>query len=265
MKWLSFMTAVSILILLFVIAYALVVMGVSGPPAPTTLRVLGEKYLYYMINPYYPYLRAESPEAVSAILWDYRGLDTLYETMVLFAAIIGAVLIYRDYLYEPTKRSTRVFGLSLIVRTVSKIVIWLTLITALALGLTGQLTPGGGFVGGAAFAVIPVLLVLVYTIGYAEKLGFTKEKALLLRTSALLLLLTVIIAPYLVGGYVFQNQPKPGATDVYYPPRFLDQTPLGGSLFFLNLIELFAVAGAFTLSFVLLGIIAGVKEEGGKE
>jgi len=262
MKWLSLITAVSILVILFILAYALVALGISGPPAPIGLRMLGEKYLYYMINQYHPFLSAGCPEGVSAILWDYRGLDTLYETMVLFAAIIGAVLVYRVYLYESSRRGERIFGLSLIVRVVSRIVIWLTLITALALGLTGQLTPGGGFVGGAAFAVIPVLLILVYTAGYAEKLGFTKEKALLLRTLALISLLVLIITPYLFGGYIFQNQPKPGAANVFFPPRFIDQTPLGGSIFFLNLIEVFAVAGAFTLSFILLAIVAGVRERG---
>ncbi len=259
MRVTGLIAAISILIVLFALAYGLVVLGISGPPAPVKLRLLGEKYLYYMINPATKYFTAESPEGVSAILWDYRGLDTLYETMVLFGAIIGAILVYREYLYSEPRKTGKIYGLSHIVRTVSKIIIWLTIIIAVAFGFTGQITPGGGFIGGAAFAVAPVLLVLVYTLGYARRLGLTHRRALLLRASFLLLLLLVIVTPLIAGGYIFQNQAKPGSA-FSFPGRFIDSTPLGGSIFFLNLFELFAVAGAFTVAFILLGVIASLKE-----
>ncbi len=262
MRWISVVVAISILVILFGIAYGLVVLGISGPPAPADLRMLGSRYLYYMINQYERNYTAESPEAVSAILWDYRGLDTLYETMVLFSAIIGGILVYREFLANGEEKPKREYGLSLIVRTVSKIIVWLTLITALTLGFTGQLTPGGGFVGGAAFAVIPILLVLVYSIEYIRRIGFTHKRALTLRTTALLALLIVIIAPFMLGGYIFQNQAKPGAYGISYPGRFIDSTPLGGSLFFLNIAELFAVAGAFTLSFLLLALVSSSDQLG---
>ncbi len=259
MRVTGLVAAVSILTVLFALAYGLVVLGISGPPAPAKLRLLGEKYLYYMINPATKYFTAESPEGVSAILWDYRGLDTLYETMVLFGAIIGAILVYREYLHSEPGKTGKIYGLSLIVRTVSKIIIWLTIIIAVAFGFTGQITPGGGFVGGAAFAVVPVLLALVYTLGYARRLGLTHRRALLLRATFLLLLVLVIITPLIAGGYVFQNQAKPGSS-FSFPGRFIDSTPLGGSIFLLNLFELFAVAGAFTVAFILLGVIASLKE-----
>ena len=258
MTWAKIITAISILVILFALAYGLFYLGIAGPPAPTSLRSLGAKYLEYMLgnNKYYT---ASSPEGVTAILWDYRGLDTLYETMVLFAAVIASVLVYREYL-EKREARTRPRGLSLIVRSVSKIILWLTIIVSVGLGLTGQLTPGGGFVGGAAFAVVPVLVLLAYSVAYNVRLGITKNRALLQRTIALLCLSAIILVPLLFGGYVFQNQLKPG-TSFSYPGRFLDGTPLGGSLFFLNAAELFAVAGAFTLAFILLGLIAGAREE----
>ncbi len=259
MKWTTIISATAILIILFGIAYGLIVLGITGPPAPVSLRELGEKYLYYMLNPSTRYLSAESPEGVTAILWDYRGLDTLYETMVLFGAIIGGVLVYIEYFESSSKRS-RVNGYSSpIVRSVSRIVLWLTIIIAIAFGFTGQLTPGGGFVGGAAFAVVPVLLVLVYTLGYARRLGLTHNKALILRATFLFFIIIVVVTPLVFSGYIFQNQAKPDSS-FSYPGRFIDSTPLGGSLFLLNFCELFAVAGAFTIAFLLLGSIINVKE-----
>ncbi len=247
---------VSILLILFVIAYSLVVFNISGPPASTELRRLGSSYLYYMYNSNYSEYYTGSPEGVSAILWDYRGIDTLYETIVLFTAVIGAVMIYREYMENHGERrgGYEFYTLSVIVRAVSKIILWLTILLSIAIGLTGQLTPGGGFIGGAAFAVVPILVVLVYNPSLLEKLGFTRSKALLMRTTGLLLLFIVILLPYLAGGYVFQNQYKPNST-ISYPDKFIDETPLGGSIFWLNSFELLAVAGAFTLSFLILSYI----------
>lgn len=260
MRWILIVMSISILIILFGIAYGLVALGISGPPASTRLRSLGAKYLLYMLNPDTRYLRAMSPEGVTSILWDYRGLDTLYETMVLFTAIIGGIMIFSEYTHM-NKRKKDMHGLSIIVRNVSKIIVWITLIVSVSLALTGQLTPGGGFVGGAAFAVVPVLIVVVYSISKAHQLGFTQKSALLIRTSFLALIITIILIPFFMGSYIFQNQIKPG-THFSYPGRFIDSTPLGGSLFFLNLFELFAVAGAFTLAFVLLGILMSYREGG---
>ncbi len=245
--------AVSLVIILFGIAYGLVALNIGGPPAEKTLRPLGSRYLYYMLNSNETYYTASSPEGVGAILWDYRGLDTLYETMVLFTAIIGAIMIYREYLLEKESRGKNgaVNGLSLIVRAVSKIIIWLTLVIAIALGLTGQLTPGGGFVGGAAFAVMPILVILVFYPWFLRRIGFSSARALMMRTLSLLAIILIIMIPLIPGGYIFQNQVKPGSW-FSYPGRFIDSTPLGGIIFWLNTAELFAVAGAFTLAFIIL-------------
>ncbi len=253
--------AISILVMLFAIAYGLVALGLSGPPAPVSLRELGSHYLTYMYSSTEKYFTASSPEAVSAILWDYRGLDTLYETLVLFTAIIGAVLVYKDYIsHAPTPQGINGHPLSLIVVLVSRIVIWITPIIAVTLAFTGQLTPGGGFVGGSAYAVVPVLLILVFSIGYLGKLGFTIKRALTQRALALIAIFTIALAPLLLGAYIFQNQLKP-CTSFSYPGKFIDSTPLGGSILLFNLFELFAVSGAFTLSFILLARIAYLGEE----
>jgi formate hydrogenlyase subunit 6/NADH:ubiquinone oxidoreductase subunit I len=35
-----------------------------------------------------------SPKAVTAIVWDFRGLDTYFETSVLFIAIAGLIALF---------------------------------------------------------------------------------------------------------------------------------------------------------------------------
>ncbi len=247
--------AISILVILFVLAYGLLIFGIAGPPAQTGIRKLGGSYIKYMLNDNKTYYNAGSPQGVGAILWDYRGLDTLYETMVLFTAIIGALMVYREYMgKKTTSRVLLAPSLSIIVQAVSRIILWLTIVLSLAIGFTGQLTPGGGFIGGTIFAVIPILVLLVYNRELLEKIGFTVNKALLLRTLSLLVLVLLVITPFFLGGYVFQNLEKPGST-FSYPERFTDNTPLGGIIFFLNDAELFAVAGAFSVAFVILGYI----------
>ncbi len=255
--------AASVLVFLLVLAYALVYLGISGPPAKTKINVLGENYLRLGYNPWTRNLTAMSPEILGGILWDYRGLDTFYETMVLLAAVLGGLMLYRELGVGEKRGGATGPSLSIVIDGVSRIVLWLTAITAFAMGLTGQLTPGGGFIGGAAFAVIPVLAILAYHPGFIEGLGLTRRRAVAIRASALALLAAVAVLPLLLGGYVFQNQWKPG-TRFSYPSYFPDGTPMAGSVFLLNTVELFAVLAAFTLSFIVLAYITVAEPLGDK-
>ncbi|NJE46602.1 sodium:proton antiporter, partial [Thermococcus sp. GR7] len=56
-------------------------------PQPEDVKPLGE---FYLENSYFGDYSARSPEVVTSILWDYRGIDTLFETAVFFLAIIGS-------------------------------------------------------------------------------------------------------------------------------------------------------------------------------
>jgi multicomponent Na+:H+ antiporter subunit B len=105
-------------------------------------------------------------EVVTAVVFDYRGLDTLGEEFILFASAVGVALILRagrrEVEEEPTARgesrmlpapteAVRVLGLGLIGPMA---------ILGLYIVAHGHLTPGGGFQGGAILATAMLMVFL---------------------------------------------------------------------------------------------------------
>jgi multicomponent Na+:H+ antiporter subunit B len=105
-------------------------------------------------------------DVVTAVNFDYRGLDTLGEEFILFTSVMGAVLLLRkqkdeqrddpadsapDRVPTPTSDAVRLLGLLLVGPLV---VFGLYIVTH------GQLTPGGGFQGGVILATAPLLIYL---------------------------------------------------------------------------------------------------------
>ncbi|WP_366939836.1 hydrogen gas-evolving membrane-bound hydrogenase subunit E, partial [Thermococcus sp.] len=84
--------AITFLLAFFVIAYAVTVKNVLGLGG-AELRPLGEFYLSHAFA--HEGLTSHSPEVVTAIVWNYRGFDTLFETFVFFLAIMGAFSVLR--------------------------------------------------------------------------------------------------------------------------------------------------------------------------
>jgi multicomponent Na+:H+ antiporter subunit B len=83
---------------------------------------------------------------VTAVVADYRLLDTLGEVVVLFAAASGvALLLHRR------KRTIRREA-SIIVRTAVPVIMLFAGVTGAYVVLHGHLGPGGGFSGGAVLA-----------------------------------------------------------------------------------------------------------------
>jgi len=158
----------------------------------TELNALGE---FYLRNSYFGEYSAGSPEVVTAILWDYRGLDTYFETAVLFMAIIGAVSIFRNM----PNVSFHPYGFTDITKTGVKIVGLITFVAAATTAFHGHITPGGGFQGGSMLAVVPLLVIVAFSKKALEKAGLTKERALVIRTIGLLTIAIVAFYPLLVG------------------------------------------------------------------
>ncbi len=255
-------------------------LGVLGPIPLTNIRPLGLLYALFMANKnitieMFPLIAnpssfwAASTEAITAILWDYRGLDTLFETSVFFFAIIGSIALFRftekeehEIKKETRGSSTNMdkskdLGLSLITKTITKIIFFVIVVVSAAIALHGQLTPGGGFQGGSALAVAPLLAIAALSRFYLDDIGFKKNTMLLLRTIGLLIIALLAIIPVIAGigtwqAYVMQNQPKEWATLQLFPPRGLGV--LLGSLVYYNIAELLAVGAGFTIIFILLSI-----------
>ncbi len=237
------------------------------------VRNLAYWYLKTTYNPFMPKFTASAPEAVTAIVWDYRGLDTLFETSVFFLAIIASMALMRGIdVRVPESISLNKYGMSAIVKTVTKITVAVILAASASIALHGQLTPGGGFQGGATAAVAPLVIIVIFSLYFAVGSGIKKKSMLTLRTLGLLGIgvtsFAVIVAGLILGKatYIFQNQPKEAAP-VGLPSHILG-IPMGGTLLLFNIFEFLAVAAGFTIVFLLLSVPEeSVREalEGGEE
>jgi multicomponent Na+:H+ antiporter subunit B len=100
--------------------------------------------------------------AVAAVVFDYRGYDTLGEEFIFFAAVAGVALLLREKgEAEEWSKHSRHGGAPDAVALAGYPMLALTVIVGLALMVSGHLTPGGGFQGGA---VVASALVLVYLL-----------------------------------------------------------------------------------------------------
>jgi multicomponent Na+:H+ antiporter subunit B len=100
--------------------------------------------------------------SVAAVVFDYRGWDTIGEEFILFAAVIGVAVLLRAQREERERRpaTPEREQVSVPVRLVSAGLIAPIAAVGLYLVATGHLTPGGGFQGGAMVAVAFMLIYL---------------------------------------------------------------------------------------------------------
>lgn len=249
----------ALLLGVFTIAISFVLhIGGAGVLPPEDLRTLARTIVENAYNPRNETLTSYSPNAVSAIIWDYRGIDTILETAVLFAAVTGVTLLLRKELKEDLGRRLPV---SVVLSTSVKIVALLTCLVAASVAVHGHLTPGGGFQAGAIIAATTALFAAVYSVDHLRAVGLRSEILLKIRVTSLTLILILMLFPLVAMlstgeyAYIMQNQVKEDSR--FAMPFKLLNTPLAGTIFFFNIIETVAVAAA--LSYVVIAI-AGVKE-----
>jgi multicomponent Na+:H+ antiporter subunit B len=97
---------------------------------------------------------------VSAVTFDYRGLDTLGEEFMLFAAVMGVALLLREARDEGERPEDEVR--SDLVGAVGLALVGPAVVVGLYVIAHGYLTAGGGFQGGVVTAMG---LVLLYAAG----------------------------------------------------------------------------------------------------
>jgi multisubunit Na+/H+ antiporter MnhB subunit len=99
-------------------------------------------------------------------------------------------------------------GMSIIVKTVTRLTVWLILIYGIYIVLHGHVSPGGGFAGGVIIALSFVHLMLAY----GKERVFTRlsqESVHVWETAGALAFLSIALLG-LTGGYFFQNFLPPG-------------------------------------------------------
>jgi multicomponent Na+:H+ antiporter subunit B len=100
-------------------------------------------------------------DIVTAVVFDYRGFDTLGEELILFASAVAVALLLREARDERIGRP-RLRQSSDGVRAVGLAAVGLTVVTGLYVVAHGYITPGGGFQGGV---VLAAAVVLVFVAG----------------------------------------------------------------------------------------------------
>jgi multicomponent Na+:H+ antiporter subunit B len=254
---------VSVLIVFIVLtSYTITALNVLGELPPRGLRPLALWFLNTSITPWLNYFSAMAPETVTAIVWDYRGLDTLFETAVFYFAIIASIALFRGI---EEKRGGGYVGLSKIVRVVSRVLLPINIVVAASIAIHGTITPGGGFQAGSAMAVAPLILIIVFSRFFLKEKGLSKNLLIALRGAGLVGIGVASILALALGllsgeyAFIFQNQPKEAAP-TGLPPDVLG-FPIAGTLFIFNICEFIAVFAGFTIIFILLSIPEDVARE----
>ncbi|WP_457742304.1 Na(+)/H(+) antiporter subunit B [Thermococcus sp.] len=233
--------AVSFLFAFLFIAYAVVYVNVLGLGG-AELRPLGEFYLSHAFA--HEGLTSHSPEVVTAIVWNYRGFDTLFETFVFFLAIMGAFSVLRltreqEKIVRELEAREPHRHMDLIVRAITKLVVVMIVAISASIALHGHLTPGGGFQAGSAMAVASLLLFAVFSKFTLERKGLNLGHTVSAYALGLALIIATVLAPvFLYGGKVLEINLLPGET----------------GLFNLDVGEYTAVTFGFLTVFLVLGV-----------
>ncbi len=104
-------------------------------------------------------------DMVTALNFDLRAFDTLGEEFLLFASVVGVVVLLRDLRDEDEDLTRdisehRFADASEALRTLSLLLVPMLIALGVYLVIHGALTPGGGFQGGVALAAGPVALLI---------------------------------------------------------------------------------------------------------
>lgn len=196
------------------------------------------------VNRLGPALRHVS-NMVSAVNFDFRGIDTLGEEIMLVAAVTGAVLLLRGIRGEnlsarpaAASRPSRQRAESTVL--VSRLLGPLVLLFGFYMAMHGMTTPGGGFQGGVAFA--SGLLLLYVGEGYRAWRELLRSPILAAAEGGGALLFALAgFLPMAEGKAYMQNVlPLGTIRDVFS----------GGLMLVENVGVAFAVAAGFTILFL---------------
>ncbi len=168
---------------------------------------------------------------VTSVVVTYRGLDTLGEVTVLFAAAAGISLIFSQL---KRKEDDEGSAPSEILETGAMILLPIIFVFGIYIFVNGHLTPGGGFQGGVIIASGVLLAMFAGTLKHLNHSLVTFLEGL----SGVSYVAVGLLGLWLAGGFL--------------DPRFL---PMGefGSLF---------SAGAIPVIYSLVGLKVGAEMSG---
>ncbi|MFQ9892760.1 MAG: hydrogen gas-evolving membrane-bound hydrogenase subunit E [Emergencia sp.] len=157
-----------------------------------------------------------SPNLVTGVLADYRGLDTMLETTVLYLASIAVTLIMSKKESEeeaqPSFERIRLFGITEI-KVVMPLIVPILLLYAGYVLVHGEVSLGGGFQAGALIAMAYILYSFIDDED-ARKFRLTQHSALCIGAMGLLIYFLTGVVPMFFGGHFLEygKLPIPGVS-----------------------------------------------------
>ncbi|MBT4225394.1 MAG: hypothetical protein HOD72_13120 [Opitutae bacterium] len=119
----------------------------------------------------------EVPNMVTAVLADYRGYDTMFETVVIFVAGLGIFAVVRVFEHGGASRVvTADTKPDIIITNTCRLLIPLIQLFALYVLAHGHSSPGGGFQGGVIMGASFILVALAWDLDIALK-RFSEKQA----------------------------------------------------------------------------------------
>jgi multicomponent Na+:H+ antiporter subunit B len=119
------------------------------------------------------YAKTKTPNVVTAVLADYRGFDTMFETVVIFVAGIAIISVLSVLGKSNQPRGGEIETApeqqDLVIVQTCKLVIPIIQLFALYVVAHGHYSPGGGFQGGVMFGASYILLALACGLPSALK------------------------------------------------------------------------------------------------
>ena len=182
-------------------------------------------------------------DAVSAVTFDLRGLDTLGEELILFTAAIGTTVLLRAQRGErradeaADREDQARAGLPAPLRVLGAWLVGPALVLGGYIVTHGHLTPGGGFQGGI---ILAAALLLVFAAGHLLAVERLRPVALVEVAEAVGAGAFAIVA---LGGLVFGAAALANVLDLGTSGDLWS----GGTIPVLNVAVGLEVAGALTL------------------
>ena len=143
----------------------------------------------------------EVPNMVTAVLADYRGFDTMFETVVVFIAGMAVLAILKGSVKGNAKRKDHEVDNEpdLIVTNTVRLIIPVIQIFAFYVLAHGHVSPGGGFQGGVLMGASFILIALSWDLEKALS-RFPVEKCMLVAALGILLYAGIGLLSMFLGG-----------------------------------------------------------------
>ena len=134
---------------------------IGDPQAPASTQKPSTHFISQAVE------ETHVPNLVTAVLGDYRGFDTMFETVVVFVAAIAVIFLLRRQpgekgRYKLPPRIDR--DRDIIVKTAVRLMVPVNILFALYVVAHGHHSPGGGFQGGVILGASLILLAIAYDL-----------------------------------------------------------------------------------------------------